>query len=86
MGCSATSRTHWRGRSGCASCARCRRCMTATASWSKNMSWMAQPAVGGGGEYPLQDGFGWSNGVTLALMDRLCPPKRQCETVDDVER
>ncbi|WP_410966954.1 trehalase family glycosidase, partial [Salmonella sp. SAL04277] len=20
---------------------------------------------GGGGEYPLQDGFGWSNGVTL---------------------
>ncbi len=23
---------------------------------------------GGGGEYPLQDGFGWSNGVTLALM------------------
>jgi len=23
---------------------------------------------GGGGEYPLQDGFGWSNGVTLALL------------------
>src|SRR5690606_23352943 len=23
---------------------------------------------GGGGEYPLQDGFGWSNGVALALM------------------
>ncbi|WP_345781865.1 alpha,alpha-trehalase TreA [Stenotrophomonas sp. HITSZ_GD] len=23
---------------------------------------------GGGGEYPLQDGFGWSNGVTRALM------------------
>ncbi len=22
---------------------------------------------GGGGEYPLQDGFGWSNGVTRAL-------------------
>ncbi|MFC4360308.1 alpha,alpha-trehalase TreF [Halobium salinum] len=25
---------------------------------------------GGGGEYPLQDGFGWTNGVTLALGDR----------------
>ena len=23
---------------------------------------------GGGGEYPTQDGFGWTNGVTLALM------------------
>lgn len=23
---------------------------------------------GGGGEYPLQDGFGWTNGVTVALM------------------
>jgi alpha,alpha-trehalase len=26
--------------------------------------------AGGGGEYPLQDGFGWSNGVTAALLDR----------------
>nr|WP_281273172.1 alpha,alpha-trehalase TreA [Trinickia fusca] len=25
---------------------------------------------GGGGEYPLQDGFGWTNGVTLKLLDR----------------
>lgn len=25
---------------------------------------------GGGGEYPLQDGFGWSNGVTRILMER----------------
>ena len=24
---------------------------------------------GGGGEYPLQDGFGWTNGVTLGLLD-----------------
>ena len=23
---------------------------------------------GGGGEYPLQDGFGWTNGVVLALL------------------
>ncbi|CAB3755226.1 trehalase [Burkholderia sp. MSh2] len=25
---------------------------------------------GGGGEYPLQDGFGWTNGVTLKLLER----------------
>ncbi|WP_420144317.1 alpha,alpha-trehalase TreF [Sphingobium sp.] len=25
---------------------------------------------GGGGEYPLQDGFGWTNGVTSALLER----------------
>ena len=25
---------------------------------------------GGGGEYPLQDGFGWTNGVTVALLQR----------------
>jgi alpha,alpha-trehalase len=24
---------------------------------------------GGGGEYPNQDGFGWTNGVTLLLLD-----------------
>jgi alpha,alpha-trehalase len=24
---------------------------------------------GGGGEYPLQDGFGWTNGVTLELLE-----------------
>lgn len=30
-------------------------------------------ATGGGGEYPLQDGFGWTNGVTLALLQRYAP-------------
>ena len=25
--------------------------------------------LGGGGEYPLQDGFGWTNGVLAALLD-----------------
>ncbi|RRU22247.1 alpha,alpha-trehalase TreA [Stenotrophomonas sp. 278] len=40
---------------------------------------------GGGGEYPLQDGFGWSNGVALALLDRLCDPERKCEGAGDVE-
>ncbi|HLZ79216.1 MAG TPA: trehalase family glycosidase, partial [Sphingomonas sp.] len=28
---------------------------------------------GGGGEYPVQDGFGWTNGVTRALLDRPLP-------------
>jgi alpha,alpha-trehalase len=26
-------------------------------------------AKAGGGEYPLQDGFGWTNGVLLKLMN-----------------
>ncbi len=30
--------------------------------------------AGGGGEYPLQDGFGWSNGVARALMLRYPQP------------
>lgn len=28
-----------------------------------------QSGVGGGGEYPLQDGFGWTNGVAATLLD-----------------
>jgi len=39
---------------------------------------------GGGGEYPLQDGFGWSNGVALALLDRLCAPERTCDDANDI--
>ena len=27
-------------------------------------------SAGGGGEYPVQDGFGWTNGVTRTLLDR----------------
>jgi alpha,alpha-trehalase len=30
----------------------------------------------GGGEYPTQDGFGWTNGVALALLRSLVPPVR----------
>ena len=26
--------------------------------------------AGGGGEYPTQDGFGWTNGVARALQER----------------
>ena len=29
----------------------------------------------GGGEYPLQDGFGWTNGVLLNLLDKYYPPQ-----------
>lgn len=29
---------------------------------------------GGGGEYPTQDGFGWTNGVTSALLERSARP------------
>jgi alpha,alpha-trehalase len=31
---------------------------------------------GGGGEYPDQDGFGWTNGVTLELIDKYHLPKQ----------
>jgi alpha,alpha-trehalase len=31
---------------------------------------------GGGGEYALQDGFGWTNGVTMALMEA-CPVEKE---------
>ncbi|PKH26368.1 alpha,alpha-trehalase [Enterobacterales bacterium CwR94] len=39
---------------------------------------------GGGGEYPLQDGFGWTNGVTLKLMDKYCPKDVTCNNVKDL--
>ncbi|WP_075181049.1 alpha,alpha-trehalase TreA [Pantoea sp. 1.19] len=39
---------------------------------------------GGGGEYPLQDGFGWTNGVTLKLLDKYCPPDTTCNNVSDL--
>jgi alpha,alpha-trehalase len=29
----------------------------------------------GGGEYPLQDGFGWTNGVLLKLMNLYGQPQ-----------
>lgn len=39
---------------------------------------------GGGGEYPLQDGFGWTNGVTLKLLDMYCPKEVTCNSYGDV--
>ena len=32
---------------------------------------MGESGVGGGGEYQLQDGFGWTNGVATALIDQV---------------
>lgn len=34
--------------------------------------------AGGGGEYPTQDGFGWTNGVTRALIARAALPGHGC--------
>lgn len=33
---------------------------------------------GGGGEYPLQDGFGWTNGVTIKLLELYCDKTPEC--------
>lgn len=38
---------------------------------------------GGGGEYPLQDGFGWTNGVTLKMLDLLCGSEKTCDSTPD---
>lgn len=38
---------------------------------------------GGGGEYPLQDGFGWTNGVTLKMLDLLCGKESPCDSVPE---
>jgi alpha,alpha-trehalase len=37
----------------------------------------------GGGEYPLQDGFGWTNGVTLKMLDLLCDKEKPCDNAPD---
>ena len=36
---------------------------------------------GGGGEYPLQDGFGWTNGVTLKMLDLIFPQEKPCDAL-----
>ncbi|MGD2131067.1 MAG: alpha,alpha-trehalase TreF [Lysobacterales bacterium] len=38
-------------------------------------------AFAGGGEYEVQHGFGWTNGVLLSLMDRLGPDPRDTANV-----
>ncbi|HAG8132484.1 TPA: alpha,alpha-trehalase, partial [Escherichia coli] len=29
----------------------------------------------------LQDGFGWTNGVTLKMLDLICPKEQPCDNV-----
>ncbi|WP_343222257.1 trehalase family glycosidase [Novosphingobium profundi] len=50
-----------------------------------------QGLAGGGGEYPVQDGFGWTNGVSRVLLDRpgtkdalvaRCPPRARVAAPD----
>lgn len=40
---------------------------------------------GSGGEYPLQDGFGWTNGVTLKLMNLYCDKNTVCNEFSDID-
>ncbi len=35
--------------------------------------------LGGGGRY--QDGFGWTNGVTLKMLDLICSQEKPCDSV-----
>jgi alpha,alpha-trehalase len=44
---------------------------------------VSSTGTGGGGEYPLQDGFGWSNGVTLKMLDQVCAKEKPCDSVPD---
>ena len=41
----------------------------------------------GGGEYPAQDGFGWTNGVAIALIaeQRAAAPSRDHEHLDQID-
>jgi alpha,alpha-trehalase len=41
----------------------------------------ATDQAGGGGEYPTQDGFGWTNGVMLKLM-ALYPADADLQSAD----
>ena len=50
---------------------------------------IATDRKGGGGEYPTQDGFGWTNGVMRKLMvlypaDAAAASAAQCPKIEDV--
>ncbi len=61
------------GRTNVADCARARwlalgrRVYRATGKMTEKYNVVDSTRAGGGGEYPNQDGFGWTNGVALAL-------------------
>ncbi|MGS6551637.1 trehalase family glycosidase, partial [Escherichia coli] len=54
---------------------------TATKKLVEKYDVSATGTGGGGGEYPLQDGFGWTNGVTLKMLDLICPKEQPCDNV-----
>jgi alpha,alpha-trehalase len=50
---------------------------------------IATDRKGGGGEYPTQDGFGWTNGVMRKLMvlypaDTAAASADQCPQIEDM--
>jgi alpha,alpha-trehalase len=51
-----------------------RRTYQATGSMKEKYDVVDLRRHAGGGEYPTQDGFGWTNGVALALLKGLIPP------------
>lgn len=46
-----------------------RKVFTETGKMMEKYNVVDTSLVGGGGEYPLQDGFGWTNGVNIALIN-----------------
>ena len=62
-----------------------RRAPCTTAEHKLVEKYVVEGATGsaGGGEYPLQDGFGWTNGVTLQMLDLayrgIPPPSRPAD-------
>ncbi len=46
---------------------------------------VVHPGEGGGGEYPPQDGFGWTNGVTAGLLHYLSDGDRTVRAADGPE-
>ena len=76
MGCAAIDATRWRRSIAC-------RWMTASIEVYRDSGKLVEKydvvttgRSGGGGEYPLQDGFGWTNGVMRKLM-ALYPAERR---------
>jgi alpha,alpha-trehalase len=64
-----TARTRWLGL--------VRRTYQATHRMTEKYDVVDPKRRAGGGEYPTQDGFGWTNGVTLALSAQVRPAARR---------
>ena len=65
--CASMARTRWRRPLRSAGSRRIWRCIARPANSSKS-TMSRRTAAAGGGEYPLQDGFGWTNGVLRRLL------------------